>query len=47
LATAVFRADESQIVSKHPKQWLLGIDVNVYRLSIERNAHLDPPTTDY
>jgi hypothetical protein len=47
LATSVLRADESQVVSKYPKQRLLGINVNISRLSIERNAHLDSPTIDY
>src|SRR5262249_41251486 len=39
LTTTVFGADEPQIISQNPKQRLVGISVNLSRLTIERNAH--------
>jgi hypothetical protein len=42
LAAAVFRADKPQIISKNPKQRLVGIRVDLSRLTIEHNTHRKP-----
>src|SRR5262249_48177889 len=42
LTTSVFRAEQLQIVSKNPKQRLVRINVDLFRLTIERNLHSKP-----
>jgi hypothetical protein len=41
LPAAVFRTDQTQVVTKNPEEWLVGIDFDLSRLSIKSDAHDD------